>query len=111
MKLDEFVKQSLLDITKGVADAQETSLLYVASGYVNKIRQDGAQNVKFEVAVTVNAEGGGGISVLSFGDLKGSIARETVSRVSFEVPVHFTAPTIHSKRHHKNEGPLDPLKE
>ncbi|MCC8932295.1 hypothetical protein [Rhizobium sp. 'Codium 1'] len=111
MKLDEFVKQFLLDITKAVADAQETSLLYVAPGYVNKICQDGAQNVKFEVAVTVNAEGGGGISVLSFGDLKGSIARETVSRGSFEVPVHFTAPTIHNKRHHKNEGPLDPLKE
>ena len=111
MKLDEFVKQSLLDITEGVADTQETSLLYVAPGYVNKIRQDGAQIVKFEVAVTVNAEGGGGISVLSFGDRKRSIARDTVSRVRLEVPVHFTAPTIHNKRHHKNEGPMDPLKE
>lgn len=111
MKLDEFVKQSLLDITKGVADAQEASLLYIAPGYVNSVRQDGAQQVKVEVAVTVNAEGGGGISVLSFGDLKGSVARETVNRVSFEVPVHFTAPTIHNKRHHKSEGPLDPLKE
>lgn len=111
MKLDEFVKQSLLDITKGVADAQETSLLYIAPDYVNRIRQDGAQNAGFGVAVTVNAEGGGGISVLSFGDLKGSVARETVSRVSFEVPVHVTAPTIHNKRHHRNEGPLDPLKE
>ncbi|WP_143526110.1 hypothetical protein [Roseivivax lentus] len=109
MKLDEFVKQTLIDITKGVADAQEDALLYIAPGYVNGDRQDAQQTVSFEVAVTVNSEGGGGISVFSLGELKGKHAQETANRISFEVPVYFTAPTIKNRRHPKNEGPLDPI--
>ena len=110
MKLDEFVKRSLVEITKGVAEAQEDSLLYVAPGYVNGERQDEGQKVSFEIAVTVSSEGGGGISVFSIGDVKGSHSKETANRISFEVPVYFSAPTILNKRHHTREGPKDPIK-
>ena len=109
MKLDEFVKQTLVEITKGVAEAQEEALLYIAPGYVNGVRQEDGQTVSFEVAVTVSTEGGGGISVFSVGDLKGSHAHETANKIAFEVPVYFTAPTIKNRRHWKNEGPLDPI--
>jgi hypothetical protein len=47
MKLDEFVKQTLLDITNGVAAAQEETLLYIAPGHVEDKKQTEAQNVQF----------------------------------------------------------------
>ena len=109
MKLDEFVKQTLVDITKGIAEAQEEALLYIAPGYVDGVRQEGKQTVSFEVAVTVNTEGGGGISVFSIGEVKGTHAQETANRIAFEVPVFFTAPTIKNRRHRTNEGPIDPI--
>lgn len=108
MKLDEFVKQTLTDIAKGVADAQEESLFYIAPGYVNGERQEQGQIVKFEVAVTVNSEGAGGVSILALGKVEGSHARESASRISFDVPVFFNAPTVLNKRHGSREGPLGP---
>ena len=109
MKLDEFVKSTLLDITKGVAAAQEETLLFIAPGFVEGERQTGGQVVSFEVAVTVSGEGGGGISVMGIGELKGSASRESANRISFEVPVFLNAPTRKNKRHYTNEGPLDPV--
>ena len=109
MKLDEFVKTTLLDITKGVAEAQEETLLFIAPGIVGGERQLEGQKVTFEVAVTVSGEGGGGISVLGFGELNGSASRESANRICFDVPIHFNAPTRKNKRHYTNEGPLDPV--
>ncbi|PCJ04746.1 MAG: hypothetical protein COB16_17920 [Rhodobacteraceae bacterium] len=113
MKLDEFVKQTLLDITKGVAAAQEDTLLFIAPAVVEGERQTERQAVSFEVAVTVtvSGEGGGGISVMGLGELKGGTSRETANRISFEVPVYFSAPTRKNKRHYTNEGPLNPVLE
>ena len=34
MKLDEYVKQTLMDITNGVSEAQKESQLYIAPGFV-----------------------------------------------------------------------------
>jgi hypothetical protein len=109
MKLDEFVKQTLLEITKGVADAQEETLLFIAPGVVNGVDRDDAQSVSFEVLVTVSSEGGGGISVFNMGDLKGSLTKETANRISFEVPVYFSVPTRKNRRHFTNDGPLNPV--
>ncbi|MEM6304902.1 MAG: hypothetical protein AAF744_09285 [Pseudomonadota bacterium] len=111
MKLDEFVKQTLLDITKGVADAQEEALLYIAPGSLNGVLLEEKQMVSIEVAVTVSSDGGGGISVFSLGELKGNIAREAANRIAFEVPVYFNAPTILNKHHHKNDGSFNPIEE
>lgn len=109
MKLDGFVKQTLPDITSGVAAAQEDTKLFIAPGFVNGERQDQGQKVSFEVSVTVSSEGGGGISVFSIGDVKGSHSKETANRISFEVPVYFSAPTRANRRHPDNDGPLNPV--
>lgn len=109
MKLDAFVKQTLLEITKGVADAQEETLLFIAPGVVNGVDKDDAQSVSFEVLVTVSSEAGGGISVFNFGDVIGSVTKETANRISFDVPVYFSAPTRMNRRHFSNEGSLNPV--
>ena len=98
MKLDEFVKQTLLDITNGVAQAQAEAKLWIAPGKVEGKPNNTPQMVSFEVAVTVNKEGSGGISVWSLGELKGAASSESINRISFEVPVYFQAQTqLHEK--------------
>ena len=93
MKLDEYVKQTLLDITNGVEAAQRESLLFIAPGAIEgKVRLE-PQMIQFDVAVTVNKEAGGGISVWSIGDLKAGGSVEHTNRLSFQVPVYFQAPT------------------
>ena len=109
MKLDDFVKQALLDITNGVAAAQEETKLFIAPGVIAGQELADGQSVIFEVAVTLNSSGGGGISVFSMGEVKGEISKETMNRISFEVPVYFSAPTRANRRHFSNEGSLNPV--
>jgi hypothetical protein len=100
MKLDDYVNGTLMEITNGVAAAQEEALLYIAPGYVNGIKQEEAQMVAFEVGLTVSKEMGGGISVFSIGDAKAGASSEQVNRVSFSIPVYFQAPTEKNPKHH-----------
>lgn len=93
MKLDEFVEQTLVDISKGVSEAKKKSSVWIAPGYVDGEKVFSEQLVKFEVAVTVEKEGSGGISVLSFADLKGNFKTESTNKIVFDVPVYFQAPT------------------
>lgn len=93
MKLEDFVKQTLLDITNGVSEAQKASKLWIAPGQVEGQPQLTPQMVAFEVAVTVSKEGGGGINVWSVGELKGSASSESVNRIAFEIPVFFQSQT------------------
>jgi hypothetical protein len=99
VKLDEFIKQTLLEITKGVTEAQEASLLHIAPGTVENEIVKTPSTVNFEVVVTVNKEAGGGISVWSMGDLKAGAASERTNRISFDVPVYFQAPTERNPKH------------
>lgn len=92
MKLDEYVKRTLIDITKGVAEAKDESLLWIAPGYVDGDKVFSAQLVSFEIAVTVSKEGGGGIQVLSIGELGAKGSSEHTNRISFSVPIYFQAP-------------------
>lgn len=100
MKLDDFVKQTLLDITNGVAAAQEEALLYIAPGHVENKKQTDPQDVCFEVSVTVAKEANAGIRVLSFGEAKGGGSSEQVNRISFTVPVYLQAPTEKNEKHY-----------
>ena len=93
MKLEDFVKQTLLDITNGVAEAQKTARLWIAPGKVEGEPKLAPQMVAFEIAVTVSKEGGGGINVWSLGEIKGSASSESLNKISFEVPVYFQAQT------------------
>ena len=111
MKLKDFVKQSLLDITEAVAEAQEETKLFIAIGVVEGEVQKAPQSVNFEVAVTVSGDAEGVISVLGLGELKGAGVRESISKLTFDIPVHLQFPTRRNKRHPENEGPLDPVPE
>lgn len=111
MELDEFVHNSLVQIMKGIKSAQnewgaETS----GDGVINPA-WDGpddfknrTQNVNFDVAVTAasKTEGGGsgGIKVVALIDISGkashSIESNTVSRISFSIPI--LPPTITVKK-------------
>lgn len=93
MKLDEFVKQTLLDITNGVVAAQQASKLWIAPGYMNGNITEEAQDAKFEVSVTVAADGGGGIKILSFGELNAGGKSESTNKLMFEVPICLNEPT------------------
>jgi len=104
MNLDEFVKKTFLEITTGVSSAQEESLLYIAPGHVEGEKLTGAQIVHFEVAVTVSKEASAGIRVLSFGEGKAGGASQEVSRISFEVPVYFQAPTERNRKHFSKDS-------
>ncbi len=110
MKLDEYVKQTLLDISNGVEQAQRESMHFIAPGYVNGERIVERQAVSFEVVVTVNKEVGGGISVFSIGDAKAHGESEHTNKISFEVPIYLNAPTEKNPLHHsrKNEVAADP---
>lgn len=111
MKLDEFVKQTLLDITNGVVAAQETSKLWIAPGYINGKIIEQAHDVKFEVSVTVATEGGGGIKILSFGELNAGAKSESTNKLVFEIPIYFNAPTPLNPMHHSNKIEMPELEQ
>ena len=89
MKLDEYVKQTLLDITNGVLAAKRESSLWIAPGYFNGEKVSDPQLVSFEVVVTTSKEAGGGIQVWSLGDAKAKGISEHRNRISFTVPIYF----------------------
>src|SRR5262245_51389910 len=104
MKLQEFVKESLLAIVQGVVEAQR-ELPELIGPEVDKPEDAAnpmfetttghlAQMVKFDVAVTTedstSGDAGGQIKILALSvGAKGLIsnAERTVSRIQFEVPV------------------------
>lgn len=81
MKVDEYIAQTLIDISKGVA-----------SGYIDGEKAFKKQLVSFETITTVTHEGGGSIQVLSLADLKAGTNIEKTNKISFSVPVFFQAP-------------------
>jgi len=98
MKLDEFVKEALIQIAGGVHSAQESLSDSTAKinpytyGTAKGLTVEGGkelQYVNFDVAVTVveGTEVGGGLTVLGLG-AKGSITdtSSSVSRIKFQVP-------------------------
>jgi hypothetical protein len=102
MNLEDFVKESLAQIFRGVKGAAAVAL---ATGAAIDPRQYGTvtrtddvgrtiQNIAFDVAVTVTETDDvkGGISVMGIG-VKGTTSElsSTVSRIKFRVPV--TLPT------------------
>ncbi|MDJ0825723.1 MAG: hypothetical protein QNJ16_09495 [Rhodobacter sp.] len=93
MKLQEFITEALLEITSGIVEAQKRSQLHIAPGSVEGVKVTDPQMVKFELSVSTNKDGGGSINVLGMGELGGQLSSEEVQSVSFEVPVHFNAPT------------------
>ena len=102
MRLDDFVRQTLIDITNGVTEAQKKSKLYIAPGYIEGMKLTSPQMVDFEIAVTVNKEAGGGIQIWSLGDVKASGHSINVNKISFSVPVYFQSPTELNENNYKH---------
>lgn len=99
MKLDEFIAEALVSITNGVERAQTQAVYWIAPGRTMGKPQTTPQLVKFEIAITVSKEAGGGISILSLGGANASASSESTNKISFEIPVHFNAPTERSENH------------
>jgi len=70
MKLDEYVKQALLDITKGVMEASNEAVVTIAPSGIEGNPIFEPQLVTFDLAITESIEAGGGINVLSMADGK-----------------------------------------
>jgi hypothetical protein len=96
MKLQDFVEKTLLEITRGVAEAQKKASVWIAPGRVEGDVEKSPSHVNFEVGVTTNAEGGGQIEILSF--VKSSVkgASQHTNKISFSVPVYYQAPKNHA---------------
>lgn len=99
MKLEEYVKQTLLAITNGVEAAQRESKLFIAPGRIDDEIIRPPQMATFEVTITATKDAGGSISVWSFGDLKAGGNSAETNKISFEVPVYFQLQTpLHPKQ-------------
>lgn len=99
MKLDEYVKRTLLEITNGVAEAQKESLLYIAPDHSNSGKPIPAQHVKFEMVLQVSDDDDEGLQVVSNHNRISNSAPEEFNRLTFRVPVYFQAPTKRNDSH------------
>ncbi len=109
MNLHEFIEQSLTEILTGICGAQKTiGMANGQLGAINPIWNDTAdladhvQIVNFDVAVTASdqnstgANGGIKVMALNFGGkVENQELNQTVSRVSFAVPIVPPTVTIH----------------
>jgi hypothetical protein len=107
MDLQNFVAETLNQITQGVKEAKKKNeqgiAPPVATGdslpkhYLRTLSHEAVFPVEFDVAVTVSesssAGGGAGLTVLSVVSLEGggkrSVENSSVSRVKFSVPVKY----------------------
>ena len=79
MRLDEFIKETLLQIAKGVQGAIDEQKGFA----VNPLgREWEVKMVKFNIAIETDTKAGAGIKVIS-----GSVESKTVNSIEFEVPI------------------------
>jgi hypothetical protein len=64
MRLKDFIKQTLLDITQGVEQAQGEASVWIAPGRVMGKEQLEPLFVSFETAVTISKDGAANIEIL-----------------------------------------------
>lgn len=98
MQLDEFVKTTIMQVVKGVSDAQEEAAEFGAVVNPRELEGKGRRketNIVFDVALTVTGtnseEVGGKLTVASILNLGGKVTesdvRQETSRVQFDVAV------------------------
>lgn len=79
MRLDEFVKETILQIAKGVQDAIDEQKGFA----INPLgREWEVKMIKFNIAVETETKAGAGIKVIT-----GSIESKTTNTIQFEVPI------------------------
>ncbi len=89
MKLNDFIKETLVSIHTGLKNAN-TELRNNGGGYNMTYGKEG--EISFDIAVTVSkenkTEGGGGINVYALridGEVENKTLAESVSRIKFKV--------------------------
>lgn len=101
MDVSEFVRESILQIMTGVQEAQKVWNVDGNKGHINPIWRNienptaNRRDVAFDIAVTVSdastAGAKGGLKVVALGEIGGNTEaiskRESVSRLSFSVPI------------------------
>lgn len=98
MQLDEFVKATIMQVVKGVSDAQEEAAEFGAVVNPRELEGKGRRketSIAFDVALTVTGtnseEVGGKLTVASILSLGGKVtesdARQETSRIQFDVAV------------------------
>lgn len=106
MKLDDYVKETLLGIVRAVVAAQEDPSVgqYVGRANSQPNDQDDSRNsitqVSFDLATTVEESGttagGGSVRVIPFfkAEMSGNSSenQSTVSRISFAIPIGIPRP-------------------
>jgi len=88
MELQEFITKTLVQIMKGVADAQSEF-----SGQKIGFQDGTYKYVDFDVAVVATESSGSGAGIGVVGVLKGQMSSESaegsVSRIQFKVPIRY----------------------
>ena len=109
IKISEFVKEALLEITKGVVEARENADVTISPGAIEGQPIFDANEVFFEINVEViegskvsgDAEAGGSfLSVVKASTrLDGEKSRSSSSsqKITFTVPVHFNSDNVRKK--------------
>ena len=92
MTLDEYVKQTIVDIAKGVSEAKREASVGVAPGYVDGEKVFSEQLISFEIVVSAEKEANGGLKVPAIGELSASAASNQSNKISFQVPIFFQGP-------------------
>lgn len=89
MNVEEFVKETLLQVLRGVRDAKSIAKADGDLGDV-ALRSSDEQLVKFDIAIVASegSERSGGIQVAGIGGTaKGASHEESTSRIQFSVPI------------------------
>jgi len=106
VKLSDFVKEALLEISNGVVSAREEARITIAPGAIEGNPIFEANQVHFEIYVEVlessrlsgSAEAGGAIlSVIKAqarGDGEKNSSATSSQKISFSVPVHFNSDNV-----------------
>lgn len=94
MQLDKFIEESILQILNGIGAAQEKKTKGTINPNVRAVVREKIQNVKFDIAVTVDetiaTDAAAKINVLGVNlgaGVEGNKLSGSVSRISFEVPL------------------------
>lgn len=87
MDLSEFIETSLRQILEGVRAAAAEDRA-IAPGWIEGEPIYSERMVTFEVAVEIDSNVAGGLKVLSFGGVDGSVKRTAINKLTFSVPVH-----------------------
>ena len=113
MNLQNFIKETLLQIQRGIRDAQgefhtvETDRGVICPHFnaINALEKSDAQLVEFDVAVTVTESterGGDGklnVAMVSLGGKKQHLSEtESVSRIKFAIPIIPPKTIVHLSR-------------